>query len=130
MSRSGERWLVVVDLQRVFADPDSPWGMAGFGDVVPVVNALADRYAGRTVLTRFVPPSRPRGSWRDYYRTWDFALRAESAPMWELVPELVAAGAPVVDAPTMGKWTPALQAVVGEEPELVLCGVSTDCCVL
>jgi nicotinamidase-related amidase len=35
-----------------------------------------------------------------------------------------------VEAPTFGKWTPDLAALLGPGERLVLAGVSTDCCVL
>lgn len=129
MTGAGAR-LVVVDMQRVFADPQSPWGVAGFTAVVPNVVALLDRFAGRSVFTRFVAPAHPWGSWREYYRVWDFALRPEAAPLWELDPRVRRDGVPVVDMPTMSKWGDALRAATGGGTDLVLCGVSTDCCVL
>ena len=38
--------------------------------------------------------------------------------------------APVVSATTFGKWGPALAAVTGDLPHLVVAGVATDCCVI
>ncbi|QIK73972.1 isochorismatase family protein [Propioniciclava coleopterorum] len=62
------------------------------------------------------------------------ASRAEldDAPAPARVDESVSpapAGATVVDAPTFGKWD-ALAPLVGPAPELVITGVSTDCCVI
>lgn len=123
-------WLVVVDMQRVFGDADSPWAMPAFADVVPAVNALVERFEGRTVFTRFVPPETPAGSWQDYYARWPFALTPAAAPFWELVPEVPTRGAAVIGAPTMSKWVPALRDALGGSRDLVVCGVATDCCVL
>jgi nicotinamidase-related amidase len=36
----------------------------------------------------------------------------------------------VVEKPTFSKWGPELQALAGGSRTLVLCGVSTDCCLL
>jgi nicotinamidase-related amidase len=123
-------WLVVVDMQRVFADPDSPWRLASFAGIVPAVNRLVDHFGDRVVFTRLVAPEQPWGSWREYYRQWDFALTPRAAPLWELVPAVRRDGARVVDAPTMSKWSDPLRAVLGGCLHLVLCGVSTDCCLL
>ena len=118
--------LAVVDMQRVFADAGSPWAAPRFAEVVPVVRALAEAAPSRT-YTRFVAPATPAGAWRDYYRQWDFALRPPDAALWDVVVEHDPAD--VVSATTFGKWGPELAARVGDD-ELVLTGVSTDCCVL
>jgi nicotinamidase-related amidase len=118
-------WLVGIDFQRVFRD--GPWATPGFDAAVAGFRALAERFAGRTVLTRFLPPETAEGGWRDYYEHWDFA-RDRSDEHWALADGLGAA--PVVDVPTLSKWGPALEAIVGRNPTLVLGGVSTDCCVL
>lgn len=124
-------WLVVVDPQRVFADPASPWGSPMFGATVDEVRRLAATMP--TVLTRWVPAAGAErvGSWRAYLDAWPFADRPEDDPMFDVVPELgdVAATATVVTAPTFGKWD-VVRAVTGEVPELVVAGVATDCCVL
>ena len=80
---------------------------------------------------RWVPPSASErvGSWAAYMAAWPFADRPASDPLFDLVDELADADAVVVDAPTFGKWD-ALAPIVGEAAELVLTGVSTDCCVI
>jgi nicotinamidase-related amidase len=122
------RHLVVVDMQRVFADPASGWATPGFAAIVPTVATLVERYAPAVTFTRFVAPAQPSGAWRDYYAQWPFALQPPDAPVWDVVPELEPTG-PTVDAPTFSKWGPELAQRVGSAT-LVLAGVSTDCCVL
>ena len=46
------------------------------------------------------------------------------------MPEAQDLATEVVSLPTFGKWGPALQAITGPTPHLVLAGVSTDCCVV
>ena len=129
------RTLVVIDMQQVFADPAGPWAAPRFASITPVVNRLIGRFAPNVVLTRFVAPERPAGSWVNYYQQWSFALQPVDSPLWQLVPELDSGPPggtgryPVIDRPTFGKWGAELQAAVGAAG-LVLCGVSTDCCVL
>jgi nicotinamidase-related amidase len=123
--------LVVVDMQRVFADAGSPWATPDFAAILPTVADLAKRFADAATFTRFIAPDRPAGAWRDYYAEWPFALQPPDAPLWDVVPELAPAAhtAPTVDATTFSKWGPALADRVGDAT-MVLCGVSTDCCVL
>ncbi|WP_269303440.1 cysteine hydrolase family protein [Aeromicrobium sp. HA] len=125
-----EPWLVVIDPQRVFAAPDSPWGSPMFGAIVEPVRELAARH--RTIVTRWVPaPGEERvGGWNAYFAAWPFADRPADDALFDLVPEVTdLASDGTVDATTFGKW-PALEAVTGPAPELVLTGVATDCCVI
>ncbi|MGY1744790.1 cysteine hydrolase family protein [Blastococcus sp. SYSU D00695] len=122
-----EGWLVVVDLQQVFRDEDSPWTAPRFDEIRPNVRRLVRAFGDRVVFTRFVAPERPEGAWVDYYRKYDFALQPPDAPLYRLVED--PGTARVLDATTFGKWGPELAAVVGEGP-LTVAGVATDCCVL
>jgi nicotinamidase-related amidase len=122
-----EGWLVVVDLQHVFGDADSPWVAPRFEEVRPRIRELVEAFGDRVVWTRFVAPDRPTGAWKEYYATFPFALQPPDAPLYALVED--PGSAPVVDATTFGKWGPELAAVVGEGP-LTVTGVATDCCVI
>ena len=44
--------VAVLDAQRIFASPDSPWGSPMFPGIVGPVRRLAAAHPGRTVLTR------------------------------------------------------------------------------
>jgi nicotinamidase-related amidase len=120
-------WLVVVDMQRVFGDPDSPWTAPRFEEVRPRVRRLVDAFGERVVLTRFVAPREPAGAWVGYYEQYPFALQPPDAPLYDLVDDPGAAR--VLTATTFGKWGPELAQVVGTEP-LTVAGVATDCCVV
>ena len=80
-----------VDMQRIFAKGgfwETPW----MERVLPVIVEIAERYAKRTVFTRFITPvtgnQRP-GQWRKYYRRWERATRQRLAPdQLDLVPAL------------------------------------------
>lgn len=129
----GSGWLVVIDMQRVFADPASPWATPGFDAVLANVRELADAFGERVVLTRFVAPPSPAGAWRQYYEQWPFALVAETDPMYDVVDGLGATGHGVVTRARFGKWDDepgSLRELTSGAPSLVLAGVSTDCCVL
>jgi nicotinamidase-related amidase len=125
-----EPWLVVIDPQRVFASADSPWGSPMFESVVGPIRALAAQH--RSLVTRWLPATGAErtGSWRAYFEAWPFADQPPGHALFDLVPELAdLAGGSTVDATSFGKW-PALEAVTGPAPELILTGVATDCCVV
>ncbi|WP_416961937.1 cysteine hydrolase family protein [Streptomyces sp. Agncl-13] len=122
--------LAVIDMQRVFAEPDSPWATPRFDEAAAGVRRLLPAFGERVTFTRFVAPEKPTGAWRAYYDQWPFALQPPDAPLWELTDEFAAQARHLVDAPTFGKWTPELAERVGPAGRLVLVGVSTDCCVL
>lgn len=119
--------LAVIDMQRIFADPDSEWRTPKFADVVPPIQRLVAGF-DRVVFTRFVAPAQPAGVWIDYYRRWPFALRPPDSPVYQVVPDFTPG--PTLDAPTFGKWNAEMARRLGAADTLVLAGVSTDCCVL
>ena len=122
--------LVVVDMQRVFGEPSSPWYTPGFDSVVKPVRQLVAVFEHRVAFTRFLVPEVPEGSWTGYYELWPFAREAAAAPLLDLVPPFAGAPHPLVEKPTFSKWGPELRALAGESGTLVLCGVATDCCVI
>lgn len=123
-------YLVVIDMQEVFADPASEWSAPRFDSIVPGVRRLVRHFGERVVFTRFVSPAEPTGAWRDYYERWPWALQRPDSRLYRLVPSLPVHGRQILDATTFGKWGPQLAALTGAAPSLVLAGVSTDCCVL
>ncbi|WP_454229391.1 cysteine hydrolase family protein [Propioniciclava flava] len=129
-----EPWLVVIDAQRIFADPSSAWASPQWPDAAQRIASLLPAFAGRMIVTRWIPPrpTQREGSWAAYMAAWPFADRDPDDPMFDLVEAVrpaVTAGAFVVDAPTFGKWE-AIAAVTGPAPTLVVAGVATDCCVI
>ena len=70
-------WLVVIDGQRIFADPTSDWGSPMWPDAAARLAQLLPRFVGRTILTRWVPPAPGErvGSWTAYMAAWPFADR-------------------------------------------------------
>jgi nicotinamidase-related amidase len=122
-------WLAVIDMQRVFAEPDSPWLVPRFAEIVRPVQRLAEAFRPRVSFTRFLAPASPEGAWRQYYAQWPFALQPPDARIYELVDEFAGEPGPTVDTTTFSKWAPELSARVGAGT-LLLAGVTTDCCVL
>jgi nicotinamidase-related amidase len=122
--------LAVIDMQRVFADPESPWAAPRFAEAAAGVRLLLPAFGDRVTFTRFVAPEKPEGAWRAYYVQWPFALQPPDVRLWELTDEFAERARHVLDAATFGKWTPELARRATAQGRLVLTGVSTDCCVL
>ena len=130
MVSGGEPVLVVIDMQVVFGDPTSQWFTPGYPAIEPTVARLVEAFDDRVVFTRFVAPETPTGAWIPYYQLWPFALVPADDPLYELMPAMDRAGKAVVTETTFGKWSADLVRAMGGSDELVLVGVSTDCCVL
>ncbi|MEU4286896.1 cysteine hydrolase [Kribbella sp. NPDC026596] len=118
--------LALIDLQRIFADPASGWATPDFDRVVEPTKQLIERFAPNVVFTRFVAPAQPTGAWVPYYEEFPFALQPPDADDYQLVDEFK--GAPTLDKTTFGAWGPELAA--RSNGQLVLGGVTTDCCVI
>ncbi len=79
-----DEWLLVIDMQRAFADPPSPWASPDFYKALPQVERLVAAYRGRVVLTRYVPPEPLTGAWIGYYETFPSLLLPGDDPAWDL----------------------------------------------
>jgi nicotinamidase-related amidase len=124
-----EPYLAVIDMQRVFGEPDSPWLAPRFAEIIEPISRLAGVFRPRVVFTRFVAPAVPHGAWQEYYAQWPFALQPPGSRMYDLADEFAAAAGTTLDATTFSQWGPKLASLAAGGP-LVLAGVSTDCCVL
>ena len=122
--------LVVIDMQQVFGDPASPWFTPRFAEAEVVIAGMLPHFGSSAVFTRFIAPERPDGAWARYYEQWPFALVPSDDPLYDQVPAFRDTGHPVVTEPRFGKSGPALREAIGDADEIVLAGVSTDCCVL
>ncbi|APX33385.1 nicotinamidase [Brachybacterium sp. P6-10-X1] len=129
---SDRSWLLVVDPQRIFADPASDWASPFWDDAWSRIRELAEHVGPeRTLVTRWLPTADRTTAWGEYFRAWPFADVPATDPLYDLVDgarELTVH--PTIDEPTFGKWGPQLAGIVGPHPDLLLTGVSTDCCVI
>lgn len=122
--------LVLIDLQRIFAEPQSPWAAPDFDVAMAGCTRLAAGWSGARVVTRFVLPEQIDGAWRTYYQDWPFAVDPANSALYDLVDGVQVQGAIRVDRPRFGKWDAGTAAALPDVTELVLGGVSSDCCVL
>lgn len=131
MTATKEPWLVIIDPQVIFADPDSEWCSPMWEHALGNIQALAKAFGERVVMTRWVPTADRSTSWGEYFAQWPFADVPANHALYELVPEMAAINVPhVIDEPTFGKWSEALVDIVGPAAHVVVAGVSTDCCVI
>jgi nicotinamidase-related amidase len=122
-------WLVAIDLQHVFGASGSPWSSPTFETAAAGVARLRPAFGERSVFTRYVAPAAPEGAWKRYFAVWPFAQVSPDDPLYDLDPRF--ADAPRVETrETFGKWDAGLHAAIDHTNEIVLAGVSTDCCVL
>lgn len=127
-----------IDMQVLFTQ-EGPWSTPWLAKTLPAVVRLADRFAERTVFTRFIPPRDPAGlpgAWRHFYERWQSVTRERLDPrLLELVPPLrtlVPPGA-VFGKPTYSAFAgPALHRHLADRgvDTLVVTGTETEVCVL
>ena len=123
-------WLMIIDMQRIFGEPVSEWVTPGYASATAGIQRLLGAFESRVCLTRFLAPEQPTGVWIDYYEKWPFALDPVNAPLYELSEEFRFIAATTVDRTTFGKWDAETDRALGHPAEIVLGGVTTDCCVL
>jgi len=127
---SAGSWLVLIDLQRIFGEPQSEWFTPRFAEAEAGAVRLRQLFPGRTALSRFVAPETPMGAWVPYYERFSFALDPGNAGLYDLMPALPPGDAVLIERSTFGKWDAGTRAALGDTRDIVLAGVSTDCCVL
>ncbi|PMC76075.1 cysteine hydrolase family protein [Brachybacterium sp. UMB0905] len=125
-------WLVIIDAQRIFADPASEWASPFWPGAWARIRELADQFGPeRTLLTRWLPTADRDSSWGAYFDEWPFADVPADDPLYELVDGARELSVhPTIDEPTFGKWGPQLEAALGDDQRITVVGVSTDCCVI
>jgi nicotinamidase-related amidase len=123
-------WLMIIDMQRIFGETTSEWATPGYAAASAGIQRLLGGFDSRICFTRFLAPDVPAGVWITYYEKWPFALDPVNAPLYELSEEFVSVPATTIDRTTFGKWDAETDRLLGHPQEIVLAGVTTDCCVL
>lgn len=125
--------LLLIDPQRLFADPASPAFVPGWPAARANAGRLAAAFLGRgwpVLRTRHVHPATDDGG----TLRWFFArLQRADDPWSEVVPDEVpgAAATPLVDKARLSALAvPRIAEAAGREGVLVLAGVQTHRCVL
>jgi len=122
--------LVVVDMQHVFRDPESPWATPGFDEILEPIDRLVGAFGNRVVFTRYRVPKHPEGSWVAYFDLWSEVTKPERRRWMDLVEPWASRRPRTLEKESFSKWGPELRDLAAESKTLVLCGVATDCCVI
>ena len=122
--------LVVVDMQHVFRDPESPWATPGFDEILEPIDRLVGAFGNRVVFTRYRVPEHPEGSWVAYFDLWNEVTKPERRRWMDLVEPWASRRPRTLEKESFSKWGPELRDLAAESKTLVLCGVATDCCVI
>ena len=126
-----------VDMQLIFS-AEGPWATPWMERVLPVVEAISERFPERTVFTRFITPQRAEdmpGTWRRYYEAWPETTRDRlDVRLLELMPTLrrLSPPATVIDKTRYSAFFgPALlQHLRARQADtLIVTGSETDVCV-
>lgn len=129
MTPSVSPWLVAIDMQNIFGDAASQWFTPKYAQACAGIQRLRPAFGDRQVFTRFVAPPVPTGAWVPYYKQWSFALVPHTDPLYALTSEFADA-ATTITRRAFGKWDADFHAAIGGADDIVLTGVSTDCCVI
>lgn len=117
--------LVVVDVQNIFTDPDSPWASPMWPEVEPNIARLLERFDD-PIFTRWLAPTDRGRAWGPYMEEWPNADVPDDDQLLNLVDGMPAGD--VVSARTFGKWEEIKN--LGGTDHVVVCGLATDCCVI
>jgi nicotinamidase-related amidase len=129
MAAAGRATLVAIDMQAIF-EPGSPWGAPEYPRASAGIERLLPAFGDDVIFTRFVAPAEPWGAWIPYYRQWSFALVPDADPLYALSEPFRDLARRIETRPTFGKWDADFAAAMDGSTEMVLTGVSTDCCVI
>jgi nicotinamidase-related amidase len=127
---AASRWLMIIDMQRIFGEPGSEWATPDYAAASAGIQRLLSAFESRVCLTRFLPPDPPTGVWITYYEKWPFALDPMNAGLYDLSEEFISIPATIIDRTTFGKWDSETGQALSNPDAIVLAGVTTDCCVL
>lgn len=136
MMRTGAH--ICVDMQNMFAE-GTEWHAPWMQRVLPAVTALADRFADRTIFTRFIPPQSDQsapGAWQRVYMRWpNMTLERLNPELLDIVPGLrrYVPPAQLFDKPTYSPWYDGqLHHLLRQRAvdTLLISGGETDVCVL
>ena len=126
-----------IDMQLIFS-AEGPWATPWMERVLPVVEAISERFPERTVFTRFITPEHAEdmpGTWRRYYEAWRETTRDQlDVRLLELMPALrrLSPSATIIDKTRYSGFfgLALLQHLQARHADaLIVTGSETDVCV-
>ena len=122
---------VVIDLQRLFAEPHG-WHVPSIATILPNVLTLCQTTAEKTLYSRFITPSHPEvatGRWQNLYDAYPQVTGLDPATLDLIQPlKQIAHPAQIFDKTTYSIF-PAVHPHLDQTDTLILSGAETDACV-
>ena len=122
---------VVIDLQRLFAEPHG-WHVPTIADILPNVLTLCETTAEETLYSRFITPPKPedaKGRWQNLFQSYPEVTGLNPAIL-DLIQPLnqIAQSGQIFDKTTYSIF-PAIQPHLTQTDTIILSGAETDACV-
>jgi nicotinamidase-related amidase len=114
----------------IFGESGSQWFTPEYERASAGIQRLLPAFGDRAIFSRFVAPAQPRGAWIPYYEQWSFALVPPDDRLYDLTAPFAETAPHVETRETFGKWDAQFAAAMQNSTEMVITGVSTDCCVI
>ena len=122
---------VVIDLQRLFAEPHG-WHVPTIADILPNVLTLCQATQKNTLYSRFITPSHPEastGRWQNLYQAYAQVTGLDAAILDHIQPiNQIAHKTQIFDKTTYSIF-PAILPLLNQTDTLILSGAETDACV-
>ena len=122
---------VVIDLQRLFAEPHG-WHVPSIAQILPNVLALCQTTADKTLYSRFITPPHPKastGRWQNLYQAYPNVTGLAPAILALIEPlAKIAQPSQIFDKTTYSIF-PAVHLHLTQTDTLILSGAETDACV-
>ncbi|WP_426034698.1 isochorismatase family cysteine hydrolase [Cypionkella sp. TWP1-2-1b2] len=122
---------VVIDLQRLFAEPHG-WHVPTIADILPNVLTLCQTTQKNTLYSRFITPSHPEastGRWQNLYQAYAQVTGLDAAILDHIQPiNQIAHKTQIFDKTTYSIF-PAVLPLLNQTDTLILSGAETDACV-
>lgn len=120
--------MVLIDMQRIFQEPESQWFVSNYPSVEAKVSELHGSF-DQVIWTRFVRDPQEPGAWADYYDRSDRCRADPESTQWDITIPLDPHER-IIILPTLSKWGAQMAELTKGYAHLVVAGVATDCCVL
>lgn len=122
---------VVIDLQRLFAEPHG-WHVPTIAQILPNVLTLCQTTGAKTLYSRFITPPNPQsatGRWQNLYQAYPQVTGLDRAILDLIQPlKQIAHKTQIFDKTTYSIF-PAVQTHLSQTDTIILSGAETDACV-
>jgi nicotinamidase-related amidase len=118
--------VLLIDFQEIFK-PHGLWPVPKFNAALENALKICEKFKN-VITTRYIPPKHIFGEWKQYFKQFPKIPLNDNDPCYDLaenVPDDF-----VISVPKFGKWQSISKSLRKLPEKVIVCGVSTDCCVL